>query len=85
MEKHDFKISLNDKEIDFENCLVSGEICYKIAQPITLRWQPKEDITTYELALCMPYLLYHGPFVPHIIDKTLPHFRHFEIIDPNIE
>ncbi len=29
----------------------------RLIMPLIIEWQPKEDITTYELALCMPYLL----------------------------
>ena len=55
----------------------------KIILPLEMRWKPKEDITTYELAKCLPYLLrYNGP-MPYEIDKTEKHFRHFEIIDRN--
>lgn len=54
----------------------------KIAQPIQMIWKPKEDITAYELALCISYI---GRFnvMPYEIDQSLPHFRHFKIIDPN--
>ena len=32
----------------------------KILMPLQMEWQPKEDITTYELALCMQYLVRHA-------------------------
>jgi len=53
--------------------------------PLEMIWEPKEDITTYELAKCLPYLLrYHG-VMPYEVDKSLPHFRHFNIIDYNVK
>jgi len=53
--------------------------------PLEMKWQPKEDITTYELALCLPYVLYGSTnsIMPDMIDLSQPHFRHFEIINPN--
>jgi hypothetical protein len=51
--------------------------------PLEMRWKPKEDITTYELAKCLPYLLRSSGIMPYEIDKTENHFRHFDIIDHN--
>jgi hypothetical protein len=51
--------------------------------PLEMTWQPKEDITTYELALCLPYILYNQSVMPDTIDLSQYHFRHFEIIDYN--
>lgn len=50
--------------------------------PLQMTWNPKEDITAYELARCLPYLLV-TQVMPYMIDKTQSHFRHFEITDPN--
>jgi hypothetical protein len=55
----------------------------KFILPLEMRWQPKEDITTYELAKCLPYLLRYNGIMPYEIDKSENHFRHFEIIDHN--
>jgi len=55
----------------------------KLITPLEMRWKPKEDITTYELAKCLPYLLRYNGTMPYEIDKTENHFRHFEIIDHN--
>jgi len=52
-------------------------------QPLEMRWQPQEDITTYELAMCLPYLIRQYPVMPYEVDQSLPHFRHFKIIDHN--
>lgn len=57
----------------------------KFTRPLEMRWQPKEDITAYELAMCLPYLFRDRRIMPYEIDKSLPHFRHFKITDPNIE
>ncbi len=54
----------------------------RLIMPLIIEWQPKEDITTYELALCMPYLLINR-IMPSQVDLELPHFRHFKITDPN--
>ena len=58
------------------------EIGSKVVLPVQMKWNPKKDITTYELALCIRYFLV-GHVMSHMIDRTEPHFRHFEIIDPN--
>ena len=55
----------------------------KFLTPLEMRWKPQEDITTYELAKCLPYLLRYNAVMPYQIDKTENHFRHFEIIDHN--
>jgi hypothetical protein len=47
--------------------------------PLQMTWQPKEDITTYELALCLPYILYNQSVMPDMIDLSQSHFRHFKI------
>jgi len=53
-----------------------------VVLPLEMIWEPKEDITTYELALCLPY--FHGALrTPDQVDQTLPHFRHFKIINHN--
>ena len=54
----------------------------QVTKHIIMKWKPKEDITTYELALCLPYFMRFN-IMPWEIDQSLPHFRHFEIIDPN--
>lgn len=57
----------------------------KFMLPLEMTWQPKEDITTYELAKCLPYLIRCNPIMPYEIDKTEIHFRHFDIIEHNSE
>jgi hypothetical protein len=63
--------------------LLNTGTCTKFILPLEMRWQPKEDITTYELAKCLPYLFRYNGTMPYEIDKTEIHFRHFEIIDHN--
>lgn len=55
----------------------------KFIVSLEMRWKPKEDITTYELAKCLHYLLRHDGIMPDEIDKTENYFRHFDIIDHN--
>ena len=57
---------------------------FHFVMPLQMTWKPKEDITTYELAMCLPFL-FSGHIMPNDIDRSLPHFRHFIIIDPNIK
>jgi len=66
-----------------ETTWVGTVTCNKISVPLEMIWKPKEDITTYELALCLPYLLALRGISPNEIDASLPHFRHFIIIDHN--
>jgi hypothetical protein len=62
---------------------VSNSTLNILRMPLRMVWKPKEDITTYELAMCLPYLLRQTFVMPYEIDKTEPHMRHFEIHDPN--
>ena len=55
----------------------------KILMPLQMEWQPKEDITTYELALCMQYLVRHNAVMPYEVDINDKHLRHFKITDHN--
>ena len=54
----------------------------KILLPLELIWEPKEDITAFELALCLPYF-YRGGIMPYEINQNDVHMRHFKIIDHN--
>lgn len=56
-----------------------------IVKPLQLEWKPKEDITTYELAMCLPFFIFNRCIMPYDVDESLPHFRHFKITDPNKE
>lgn len=55
----------------------------KLLIPLQMEWQPKEDITTYELALCMQYLVRHSAVMPYEVDTNDKHLRHFKITDHN--
>lgn len=64
---------------------VSFSTTFRITLPLEMIWQPKEDITTYELAMCLPYFFRHHGVMPYEVDKSLPHFRHFKITDHNVK
>jgi len=55
----------------------------KILMTLQMEWQPKEDITTYELALCMQYLVRHNAVMPYEVDINDKHLRHFKITNHN--
>jgi len=59
------------------------DIPEEIVMPLQMEWQPKEDITTYELALCMQYLLRPSGVAPYEVDLSDKHLRHFKITDHN--
>ena len=63
--------------------LVNNGTSMKFLIPLEMRWEPKEDISTYELAKCLPYLMRYNAVMPYEIDKSEIHFRHFEITDHN--
>jgi len=54
----------------------------KIILPLIISWEPKEDITTYELSLCIPFFL-REYIMPYEIDLSQSYTRHFKIFDPN--
>jgi hypothetical protein len=55
----------------------------QILMPLQMEWQPKEDITIYELALCMQYLGRYSAVMPYEVDTNDKHLRHFKITDHN--
>lgn len=56
-----------------------------LVRPLIIFWNPQEDITTFELAQCMPLLfrIYSYPVMPYDINKSEPFMRHFKINNPN--
>jgi hypothetical protein len=77
----------NKKQTDENGNLLTywgNDSINKVVIPLQLIWQPIEDITVFELAQCLPYLLRFMPLMPHELDKTKSFFRHFEIIDHNL-
>ena len=54
-----------------------------LVTPLQMEWKPKKDITTYELALCMKYLVIPGSIMPDQINQEDKHLRHFKITDHN--
>jgi len=69
-----------EKEIEKESRKIR-EI--RIVQPLQMTWDPIEDITAYELARCLPFLLRSRLVMPSEVDKNAPEMRHFKIVDPN--
>jgi hypothetical protein len=65
------------------NIVLGTDSGVKIVMPLRMDFQPKEDITTYELAMCLPYFFRAHGVMPGEIDMELPHFRHFEITNNN--
>jgi hypothetical protein len=65
-----------------------------LSKPIRVTWVPKEDVTTYELAMCTT-LIYVShfdkdgitpeKFTELIKDMDPKMFRHFDIEDPNFD
>lgn len=52
--------------------------------PLQMEWEPKRDITTHELALCMKYLLRLNAVMPYEINlDDEKYLRHFKITNHN--
>ena len=49
--------------------IISNENVTRFLMPLEMRWQPKEDITAYELAKCLPYLLRNSYVMPFEIAR----------------
>ena len=77
--------NLNEAENSVLNIADVSTSTFRIMLPLEMIWQPKEDITAYELAMCLPYLFRHHGVMPYEVDKSLPHFRHFKITDHNVQ
>ena len=75
--------NLNEAENLALNIADVSTSIFRITLPLEMIWQPKEDITAYELAMCLPYFFMNQGVMSYEVDKSLPHFRHFKIIDHN--
>jgi len=73
----------NQKENSNELYTVLDTGTFKVTIPLEMEWKPKEDITTYELAMCLPYFFRTHGVMPYEVDMELKHFRHFKITDHN--
>ena len=73
----------NDQEIKSNELYTVLGTGSKFLMPLQMEWQPKEDITTYELALCMQYLVRHSAVMPYEVDTNDKHLRHFKITNHN--
>jgi hypothetical protein len=65
-----------------EGKLITGDLSsfsITIKSPKRYSWKPREDITAYELALCLPILMGNGWDIEPVV-HTLPENarRHFE-------
>jgi hypothetical protein len=72
-----------EKKIEYYTSVVSSPL--KIVQPLQMTWDPIEDITAYELAKCIPFILRSRVVMPSEVDKNAPEMRHFKIVDPNTQ
>jgi hypothetical protein len=61
---------------------VSSGTTLTFTQPLDIRWMPKEDITVYELAQCMPLLLTmsNRAIMPYMVNPSETWMRHFKIV-----
>lgn len=68
-----------------ENLIVTNASSTRFITPVHIQWKPKEDITTYELAQCMPLLMLMSQthIMPYMYNLSDTWMRHFEIDDPN--
>lgn len=82
MSKENSNQEIKSKSNELYTVLGTGS---KLIMPLQMEWQPKEDITTYELALCMQYLLRHNAVMPYEVDTNDKHLRHFKITDHNVK
>lgn len=53
-----------------------------ITKPLKLRFDPHEDITTFELAQCMQFLFSHM-ILPKDFDRNAGYAKHWHVSDPN--
>ena len=74
---------LDSKDIPKESATIIVGNTFKLMVPLEIYWEPKEDITTFELAECMKILLNKYHIMPHDIDETKSYMRHFNITNHN--
>lgn len=62
----------------------NNEMVMCIRQPLSIQWEPKEDITTFELAQALRYLLMNTPvYSENITDDSF--WRHFKVNDKEVD
>lgn len=69
---------INDNVLYLDNTKFS-----RFLMPLEMIWKPKEDITTFELAQCLPLFFRPNGVMPYEISKDNVYLRHFDIIDHN--
>ena len=79
----DFESYDKDKiRLSYSNSIISEHYRLNhIRLPLQMNFKPKEDITAYELALCLEHLF--AITYPYNINEQDSYLRHFEIINPN--
>lgn len=77
------EIEGNPGEILAGHVTSTGTARIQFVKPLRIEFKPLEDITAFELAKCLPYLIRQHPIMPYEIDKSDPAFRHFVIHDEN--
>jgi len=70
---------MNDDKFLVDNSVSSNDLSV-MKTPKTYIWKPKEDISVYELALCLPLISFRGWFDAEYAISELPENcqRHFE-------
>ena len=51
--------------------------------PLVLDWAPLKDISVYDLACSMPFLLRIKNVLPHEFNKGADYAKHWTVRDPN--
>ena len=56
---------------------MSDNVKFTIRVPLNLIWEPQEDITAYEVAIALPYIIGQKPIYAEDFD-ALPFKRHLK-------
>jgi hypothetical protein len=80
----DYTLSSSTLWVASQSIKVDDGLSFIMEAPLQVEWDPKEDITTYELAKAMPYLLSNGLYImPGMWPEGEPFTRHFNVYNPN--
>lgn len=73
---------MNKKKGTEYGYLTGKSASFILRAPVQLRWEPKQDITTFELAQCLPILLAGHSVHIYPGDARLEEefMRHFQVI-----
>lgn len=64
-----------------DDLIVINNVPFKA--PLMLIWKPKENITTFELAMSFPIMMGYRMIYEDSEELKESYFRHFEITNPN--